>query len=192
MIDLACPQPLQTCLVVDGAEVPVDTSFRSWLRFGRILDETGLCDPSVLLGEVPGGFDWRPAALDFLNERPSTPRPSGKPQARAYDLDEDAPYLVGSFQQAYGIDLTDPALSMHWHRFLALLRSLPQSTKLAEIAGYRTWSRADEKRSHESKMAELRTAWELPDKGNGARERAIIAQQMEWFGDVTGEVSTHG
>ena len=170
----------------------MDTSFRSWLRFGRILEETGLCDPSVLLGEVPEGSDWRPAALEFLDERPSTPRPTGKPQARAYDLDEDAAYLVGSFQQAYGIDLTDPALSMHWHRFLALLRSLPQNTKLAEIAGYRTWSRADEKRSHESKMAELRTAWTLPDKGNGARERAIIAQQMEWFGDVTGEVSTHG
>lgn len=188
MIDLASPQPLQTCLVVAGNEVPIDTSFRAWLRFGRILEETGLCDPSVLIGDAPEGGDWRPAALEFLGERPSTPRPSGKAQARAYDIDEDAAYIVGSFQHAYGIDLTDPALDMHWHRFLALLRSLPEGAKLSEIAGYRTWSRSEAKRSHESRMAELRSLWSLPDKGSGAAERAIIQQQIEWFGDVTGEV----
>ena len=188
MIDLASAQPLQTCLVLDGHEVPIETSFRAWLGFGRILEETGLCDPSVLLGEVPEGCDWRPAALEFLGERPSTPRPSGKTGPRAYDLDEDAAYVVGSFQYAYGIDLTDPALDMHWHRFLALLRSLPEGAKLSEIAGYRTWSRSEAKRSHESRMAELRSLWSLPDKGSGAAEQAIIQQQIEWFGDVTGEV----
>lgn len=188
MIDLASDQPLQTCLVVGGAEVPVDTSFRAWLRFSRILDETGLCDPSVLVGEVPEGRDWRPAALEFLGERPSTPRPSGKTGPTAYDLDEDAAYVVGSFQHAYGIDLTDPALDMHWHRFLALLRSLPEGSKLVEIAGYRTWSRAESKRTHESRMAELRSAWELPARAGGARDAALVRRQIEWFGDVTGEV----
>lgn len=182
MIDLASPQPLQTCLVVGGEEVPVDTSFRAWLRFSRVLAETGLCDPSVLLADDPPE-GWRAEALRFLNERPSTPREAGRTRARGFDLDEDAPYVVGSFQAAYGIDLTDPGLDMHWHRFTALLWSLPESSRLMEIAGYRQWDRADAKRSPESAAAERRRAWALPERG-GAERDALVALQMEWFGNV--------
>lgn len=170
--------------MVDGAEVPIETGFRAWLDFQRILSEEGLCDPSVLLAEPPAGADWRPAAVAFLNARPSTPRGERR-GPRSVDLFEDADYLVGAFQQAYGIDLTDDALDMHWHRFLALFRSLPASTKLAEIAGYRTWDRAEEKRGHESRMAELKRMWALPER-KGPADREIVDMQMRWFGDVTG------
>ena len=186
MIDLACPQPLQNRLVVDGEEVAVDTSFRAWLRFGRILRETGLCDPGVLEGPVPDGADWRPAAVEFLRDEQPVPRRGAGSGARAYDLDVDAGYVVGAFQQAYGLDLTDPALEMHWHRFLALLRSLPQSTRLVEIAGWRTWSRADDRKSHEARMRDLRDQWRLPEPGADARDAEAVAMQLEWFGDVTG------
>ena len=40
----------------------------------------------------------------------------------------DADYIVGAFQQAYGIDLT--ADKVHWWRFKALLHALPPETPL--------------------------------------------------------------
>lgn len=183
MILLDFEQPLQTCLVVGEAEIPIDTSFRAWLRFSRILDETGLCDPSVLLSEPPAGADWRPEAIRFLTERPSTPHDAAPSRDRGYDVQEDADYIVGSFQAVYGIDLTDPALDMHWHRFMALLRSLPQGSKLAEIIGYRTWNRAAAKRSPESAAAEMKRIWSLPATTAEQREE-IVSLQKEWFGNV--------
>ena len=183
MIRLDQEQPLQTCLVVGGEEVPIDTSFRSWLRFSKVLQDTRLCDPSVLLAPPPRGEDWRPEALRFLTERPSTPRGGRGRGARVYDFEEDADYIVGSFQQAYGIDLTDPGLEMHWHRFMALVRSLPRDTKLAEIIGYRSWSKADAKRSMDSVNRELRDMWALP-QGTGQADAELVELQREWFGNV--------
>lgn len=177
---------LQNALVVGGAEVPIETGFRAWLRFGRVLREYGVCDPSVLLCDPPVDADWRPEAVAFLADEQATPAAPARPSGdRAYDLELDAEYLVGSFQSAYGIDLTDEGLSMHWHRFMALLRSLPASTKLSEIAGYRTWTKAEYRRSHESLMQERKRAWRLPDDKSGSAYQRKVDQQMAWFGDVT-------
>ena len=44
------------------------------------------------------------------------------------DYVEDGEYIVGSFMQAYGIDLT--ICDMHWHMFKALLLSLPENSKM--------------------------------------------------------------
>ena len=91
---------------------------------------------------------------------------------------------MGSFQAAYGVDLSDSAVDMHWHRFLALLWSLPAGSKLMEIAGYRQWSKADARRSPDAAAAERRRAWALPERG-GAERDALVSYQMEWFGNVT-------
>ena len=69
---------------------------------------------------------------------------------------------TSSFQQAYGIDLTDPGLSMHWHRFLALLRGLPEDTALARVMGFRGWRADDGRKGREREMRERRAAWALP------------------------------
>lgn len=175
MIDLAVPG-LPDTLSVGGEDVRVKTSFRDWLRFGRTLSERRLCDPSVLL-DVPAG-DWRPAAIEFYRSPVETPRPTGQDGPRTLDLELDGDYVVGSFMQAYGIDLT--SADIHWHMFLALLRSLPGDTRLAEIGGYRAWRR--DTRSQESVARERQRAWALPAR----QDAGLVALQREWFGDVTG------
>lgn len=186
MIDLAADIAagglcLQQALVVDGAELPVDTSFRAWLRFGRVLSEERMADPRVLLCDpVPG---WVQAAIDFYRDEQELPRPTGADRGRALDLDLDAGLIAAAFRQAYGIDLTDPGLRLHWHLFLALLRAVPDETKLARVMAARTWQPADEKRKPETARRELRAAWRLPELSGGARDEAL-AYQAEWFGDV--------
>ncbi len=173
---------LPTCLVVDGVDVPVRTSFRAWLRFGRIVEQAHVCDPHVLVGPCDG--DWRPAALEFYRSPVETPRTSDVATARPYDLALDGDYVVGSFQAAYGIDLT--CGDMHWHRFLALLRSLPKDSKLVEIAGYRTWDESTSKRRPSERYRRLRNEWRLPEPGGPSHDE-LVSMQRSLFGDVTYE-----
>lgn len=185
MIDLAADidaggKCLQQALVVGGREVPVDTSFRAWLRFGRVLSEERLVDPRVLRGDpVPG---WQVPAVEFYADRQELPR-GGSGGARAFDPDVDAGLLVASFMQAYGIDLTDPATEMHWHLFCALLRNLPGDTSLSRVMGARTWTAAGAKASPETRARDDRARWELPERRGAERDEALAAQQA-WFGDV--------
>ena len=187
MIDLGADtehgcSPVQTALVVDGKEVPIDTGFRTWLRFGRTLREHRVADPDVLLGRAPEG--WARAAVDFYADEQPVPRGGGRGGRRAVDMDADAPLIVAAFMQAYGIDLTDTRLDMHWHVFLALLRGLPQSTLMAQVMGWRTWT--DDRRSSEAAARERRDAWALPEM-TAADIEAALAYQEHWLG---GDAST--
>lgn len=193
MLDLAADigsggTVLQTCLVVDGVEVPVDTDFRVWLRFGRELDAHAIADPRVLLDPASAPAGWVAAAVSFYADEQELPRSRGGAGARALDYDMDAPLIVAAFMQAYGIDLTDERLRMHWHLFLALLRAIPQDTLLARAMGHRAWTAADGRKKQETYMAEMRAAWALPSMGaEGAR--AAVEYQRQWFGDVSYEGS---
>lgn len=171
MIDLE-QDHLPTSLVVGGEEWPVRTSFRVWLRFVRILQEHGICDPSIFDGEVPPG-QWAEAAGEFARSECPTPH-GGERAGRVFDILMDSDYLVAAFQQAYGIDLTEG--DMHWHRFLALWRGLPSDTRLSEIVGHRSWRRSS--RSPESVHEELRDRWSLPEE----RDEELLRLQQSWFG----------
>ena len=46
--------------------------------------------------------------------------------------------LVADFQREYKLDLTDPSLSMHWWRFLALFNNLSNTSQTMTIRGYRS------------------------------------------------------
>lgn len=186
MIDLAADVAaggtcLQQALVVGGVEVPVDTSFRAWLRFGRALRDEGVVDPRVLLGDpLPG---WQAAAIEFWSDPQELPRAGAGGGARAFDDDVDAPLVVAAFRQAYGIDLTDPATDLHWHLYRALLRNVPGDTHLAEVMSARSWTEAQERRRPETARREMRSRWALPSLSGGERQ-AALEYQMKWFGNV--------
>lgn len=155
MIDLEFAH-LPDTLIVEGREVPIHTSFRVWLRFGRLAEERGIASAAVLKEPCEG--DWVTPALEFYRSENATPR--SQSNARVLDLTLDGDYIAGSFQAAYGIDLTSE--DMHWHRFLALLRSLPDDSKLMTIVGYRGWRKSSA--SHDSIMRKMRDDWALPPK----------------------------
>lgn len=56
-----------------------------------------------------------------------------------YDLMKDGEYIYASFLQAYGIDLFEDQGKLHWHKFNALLVSLPSDTKFMEVLRIRAW-----------------------------------------------------
>ena len=85
-------------------------------------------------------------------------------QKPSYDLKYDASYIYTSFKQAYGIDLFEERGKLDWRKFKALLRDLPDDTKLKQIIDIRT--RAYPKGKHSAderkKLKEMKRAFALP------------------------------
>lgn len=178
-IDLERVELPHTLVCDGGITVEVDTSFRAWLRWGRLL-AAGVLTSDVLLSEPHEG--WVEAATEFYNSPVVTPRgDGGKHGVIAMDFVADGDYIVGAFQQAYGIDLTTG--DMHWHRFLALVRSLPSDVRLSCIVDARLYDERDEKRSHKQAMRDARERWRLPDRDEQARRDAQLDWQNEFFKD---------
>ena len=61
------------------------------------------------------------------------PKNSGGEQV--IDFKQDADLIAAGFRQAYGIDLKKN--HMHWCEFMALLKGLPKSTRMAEVIDIR-------------------------------------------------------
>lgn len=181
MIDLR-ETGLPDCLEVDGGLFDIETDFRTWLKFGAMLAEDRTAWFGIFKGDVPTGDDWVTVAVEFYADKNAIPRdsPGARGDARAVDFIADGEYIVAAFQQAYGIDLTDPATSMHWHRFMALFRGLPEDTMISKIMGYRTWRKSSKK--HDDVMRDLKRAWALPDKGAGADKDRVLKLFNERYG----------
>lgn len=178
MIDLRFRELPDRIVLADGGEARVLTGFRTWIAEERRVREEGRISPAIFPGGRAPSSDWTAGALEFLASPNATPRRQGGGGPRAFDLVLDGDYIVAAFQQAYGVDLTDPGLDMHWHRFLALFTGLPESTLMAQIEGYRTWRGGG--RSHDAAMADLRAAWRLPEREDGR----VLEIQQSMFGGI--------
>lgn len=186
MIDLASEELPCKVRSSQGELVAIETSFRVWLRFARLLQEMKVMDMSVIRGvyDEDGNFqakrfpvgDVSEGLREFLESPVSTPK-KGVGGQNVMDYLEDGDYIVGAFQQAYGIDLTSEDL--HWHRFLALVRSLPSETKYAEIIGYRSYDESQAKKKPSEARKLLRERWSLPNK-----DEATLKWQQEMFAGI--------
>ena len=177
MIDLRDTN-LPDCLEVDGEVFPILTDFRTWLSWTEDYNSYGLALPYVFKDDMPIGGTWEDDALAFASADVATPKADkAKSNRRVLDLILDGDYIVGSFQQAYGIDLTNPKCFMHWWRFMALLRSLPDGTMVNNIIGYRSYDSAMEKRKPETAHKKLKQLWALPEIDTASKEHAISWQQ---------------
>lgn len=156
----------------------VETSFRTWIAFDASL-RGGVASFEIFRGGFrPAGTEWVSGAREFLSPPCACPHDVPDRGDRLLDLVVDGDYVVAAYQQAYGIDLTDPSLDMHWHRFLALLRGLPGDTVLAEAMRMRGWR--EDRRSMTAVNESLRRQWSLPSE----RDAATLAWQEAAFGRV--------
>lgn len=71
-----------------------------------------------------------------------------------YSYEHDDEYIWSAFYELYGIDLTQDFV--HWWKFKAILKSLPETTEFVKIKGYRAYNGKDKD------MLELKEYWELP------------------------------
>lgn len=167
MIDFTSPLP--SAVTVNGRDFFIKTDYRSWLEFDRILREKGiekisygdLLDTVLESQEMPymdeleelfGGI-----LKFYASENPLPKYSSGGNRVLDYLIDSD--YIYAAFIEQYGIDLCE-VKELHWHKFLALIRSISENTMLGKIMSYRGYKNSS--KSYEAQMKELKYSWELP------------------------------
>lgn len=170
---------LPETVTVDGREYFVDTDFRTFIRFEKILQDS-------TLGSRERVHRW--IDLFFTEERPTdivaaidevlklyrcgaAPKKERTQQANGfipirpkqiYDFEFDAPYIFGAFLSQYGIDLNEIEY-LHWWKFVALFQSLNSENKIVEIMSYRNTDLGKiENEKERARIAHLQQVYAIP------------------------------
>lgn len=130
-------------ITVNGVDYPVDTDFRVWVKFQGVLLADGTNDEKAvkvceLMAEMglPKTKEALDAMLSFYSGASTENQTGSGGNVKAYDFEKDSEYIFSAFLDSYGIDLTTERL--HWWRFKALFKSLPEDCQMCKIMMYRT------------------------------------------------------
>lgn len=129
---------LPDSVTYEGKTYSVDYSARTVLLAFSVFQDPDLSD--VLQVETALDLlieDRHPIEADLLRAilEPLKPKQKRTDGPQYMDIEQDWDYIYAAFRQAYGIDLN--ADSLHYLEFIALLESVPKTTKLAEIISIR-------------------------------------------------------
>lgn len=149
-------EPFPDSITADGKEYKVLTDFREWLGFAEMItdksitaeERASLCsmwidpEPDIITAGMVSGL------ISFLRAdslEPDPPEPDEDddtpeleiPKPPVLDFSVDAKFIIGDFLRFYGIDLT-AVKYLHWWKFIALLRALPDESMTMRRIGYRS------------------------------------------------------
>ena len=154
---------LLDALTIGGKRYPIRTDFRRWILVTELFAEN-LADGKVKadcaaklifpaesplddlygLSAAETGERYRTLiqavtwfAVCGRMIRPAKNGSAGVQAETVFDFTADAERIAAAFLQTYGIDLCDPAVRLHFWKFMALLRNLPQETEFMRVVNLR-------------------------------------------------------
>ena len=176
---------LPFCFLTDPLPQEFETDFRFWITYDNLAARaaTPEAEQAVLdyaqqnLIHGPLNRDRLDAFIRFYacgeNEQAAQQRKlqlvGSSP--RGLDFAVDGPLIWAAFWQAYGIDLHDTSLTLHWWEFMALLRALPETCRICTIIDYRTRDLSDLPEETRKQYEKYRKLYALPDEAGGAQHR---------------------
>lgn len=162
MIDLT-KKGLPNVVEIGGNPYSIYTDFRKWMKFeisvSKMQPRENIDVSYLFKGHMPTYCNLSDL---YVFSRPMSPLPrqiGAGSDAIVIDYELDAELIYAAFLGQYGIDLTEVE-ELHWHKFLALLKGLNESTRLREVMGYRCYEKRD-KDSNVDVYEQLRLAWEI-------------------------------
>lgn len=184
----------QNFISVSGKKYPINTDFRVWLRFSENWEGTGT-DAQKLVNTIKLCFDksacaglpenvpemirelmiFYSGANSIQKEKKSVKSDS---DIRIFSFSEDAEYIYASFFSQYHIDLTSLKY-LHWHKFLALFRSLSGDCRFMKIISYRQidLSEIQDKKQREF-YRRMKEIYALPDMRSSSRKERDFAREL--------------
>ena len=180
---------LPISITVGGAEYPVNTDFRTAIRFAVMLQDRRIDETSkyfvairLFLGDVdiPDCAGAIREILDFYRggKRGGKGNKGGGRSERVYDFEEDAGLIYAAYLEQYGIDLCETKY-MHWWKFRALFDGLSDKTQLVKVIGYRTIEITDDMTAKQKKRyRELKRQYALADNRTEAEKEGDFARAL--------------
>src|SRR5574344_981813 len=173
---------LPNTVCVGGRDFSIYTDFRLWMRFEIEVSKMKRGDQIdiayLFKNDRPDYCDLREL---FVFSRPQNELPrsiGGHSDVIVLDYEIDSDLIYSAFLGQYGIDLIDIE-ELHWHKFLALLGGLNESTKLREVMGYRNYE--EETSKNRNIYKELKEAWTIEPPISEA-EKAELEEFNRMFG----------
>lgn len=170
---------LQHSVIIDRQEYEIETDFRAYIKYEQLMNNPYIDNKQKSNMAIQLIQDFKPEnenqineaitqivfffigyriELDGEEEQENLTEEEIRP---TYDFEIDAEFITAAFQQAYSIDLTVEYL--HWHRFLALFKGLPEETMLKKIIGFRTAKENPKLGDSENEeIRRMHKIWDLP------------------------------
>lgn len=151
---------------IDGKSYPLDTDFRTWISFQQALTEPRTEAEKAeavygLMGRLglPPSQDALEAMVRFYVGESSEHTGGSERRPRAFDFTRDSEYIYSAFLGAYGLDLT--TAHMHWWKFKALFKSLPDDCEISKIMRYRVTDLKDVPKEQRKFYREMKARYSL-------------------------------
>ena len=170
-------------VICNGRAFSIYTDFRVWIKFETDLvnyHEGDIFRVDYLFkNDVPLTVDIKDL-LAFSRPYSELPRKISDSDDDAIPLDWeiDAELIYAAILGQYGIDLFDIEY-LHWHKLLAMIKGLNESTKLREVMQYRMYKRENNNKNVDQ-YERLKSAWEI------RRLSSEEEQELEEFNRVFG------
>jgi len=170
---------LPETVTVDGKEYFVDTDFRTFIIFEKVIrsDMTSKEKVTEVLElfyteEIPKDIAEAVNQIIILykcgeeeKKKPRKRQMNGNvelKQKMIYDYTYDAPYIFGAFLTQYHIDLNEIDY-LHWWKFQAMFKSLEDHNKIVEIMGYRATDLGKiENKKERERISKMKQIYDLP------------------------------
>lgn len=197
---------LPDTVMLAGKEYTIASDFRISIRFELLIQEQSLTDAELVAEALRLYYpfmSWSQKALlaqDAVrkalwfyscgDERIRTDGMDDQEQAsqekRVYSFEHDDGYIYAAFLECYGLDL-QRVRYLHWWRFRALFKALPDDCQFMKIVGYRsmkiTSGMSKEQKSFYRKMQAL---YALPQSDDEVRRTNALISALKNGEDLTG------
>lgn len=157
---------LPETVIIDDTEVRINTDFRISLQF-EMLVQSDIPKKDKILKALKLYYPKIPrnikkaveCIIEFYSGSEISENKSEKVKKSSpvYSFRYDSDYIYSAFLQVYNIDLSTE--KMHWYKFRALFRSLPDNCEIVKIMGYRamniTSDMSNKQREHYQKLKKI-------------------------------------
>ena len=158
-------------VTIDNIEYNINSNFRTFILFEQLMFDEDFPENLKTIKALQLVYPEIPSNVDKAIEKMIWFYSCGKPQksknsresgTRCYDFEFDDSYIFAAFWQSYGIDLESKDY-LHWWKFRALFRALPDDCEFVKIMCYRS-IKIDNKMSNSQKQfySKMKKLYALP------------------------------
>lgn len=144
-------------LTIDGVQYPIDTDFRTWIRFQQIItqqktDEEKTADLLQFIAALglPFSDNTLSAMVEFFKAGDISKAKESK--GPVYNFETDGSLIFSAFLTQYNQDLTTE--KMHWWRFKSMFSGLSDQHMITKVM----WARGADKSKMSKEMREYAEA----------------------------------